>query len=88
MEKLTTTTTSKFKAAEKEEKVFKCFEMAGDLAMVCLQVKSVRYKIGLKHVFSPGPEVDVKYQGWSSRFLPSWEDVANVLCIEKLYLIA
>ena len=52
MEKLTTTTTSKFKAAEKEEKVFKCFEMAGDLAMVCLQVKSVRYNIGLKHVFS------------------------------------
>lgn len=33
--------TSKFKATEKEEKILKCFEMAGDLSLLYLQVSTL-----------------------------------------------
>ncbi|KAL4237894.1 Tetratricopeptide repeat protein 7B [Mactra antiquata] len=39
LEKLPTSTSSKYKAAEKEEKILSCFEMAGDLALLYLQEK-------------------------------------------------
>ncbi|XP_060597572.1 tetratricopeptide repeat protein 7B-like [Ruditapes philippinarum] len=39
LEKLPTSTTSKFKAAEKEDKILSCFEMAGDLCLLYLQEK-------------------------------------------------
>ena len=60
LEQLSTSTTSKFKAAEKEEKILKCFELAGDLALLCLQVQ-----IGF---YAPNFEkVDGAYCFWSVR---------------------
>jgi len=37
MEKTTAPTTSKFKAAEREEKIVGCYERAGDLAILYVQ---------------------------------------------------
>lgn len=48
LEKLPATTTSKFKALEREEKIISCFEMAGDLCLLYLQEKE-------KTVLSWGP---------------------------------